>query len=666
MYKIMQKYNKKLLAIVMVFLMIAFIIPQFSRQRNASEFTIGQVGDQKINKQEVDRARYYWAILKGGDTRGKDPIPGVVIQDMDRQTGQPTLKSLAELFGPQAVNEIERHPVMFVLLQHEATKNGITVADRDIDAFLAEVQVRLPDRNVLYENVKDQEIGDNVREAVRDFMLINASFDQSLSMIKVSQPLLASRMAKELQEIKLQLVEFDDKNYNDKVPAPTPEQIQEQFNKYADVLPGEGDSKTNLFGFGYKYPDRIKLAYIGISRDEVKKSIRASKSEYDWDVEAQKYYKKNASLFPSTQPATTQASDALNIGSSPKPTTKPTTKPFEDVRDSILEALITPEAQKLETTILSHLTTQMREDWNAYHTATKDSPTTQPANAPNSSVGVRFDSPEYLNKLAEQFQNQFKVVPTVVTLNEKFLSQQDLRDLPAIGKAAAMFNQQFLPFNIYATALAEPFTKGKPDTGLQPILLFEPSRPVEDFSGATFIFRITAADPAHKPADSRDLLQKIEDDLRTQAAYELAKADASKLLGAAKAASLRAAATSASKSVTDSGYIRAEGQLPSDLPVSSLSQQTFVDEAFKLLSNAAKNEPTITVIGLPRDYKIFVAQLADVRRIPMFAGQVLEPQLARQIMGELGRDMYQQWYRYDSVTERMHYVDANKKKDSEG
>src|SRR5437762_3954727 len=222
---------------------------------------------------------------------------------------------------------------------------------------------------------------------------------------------------------------------------------------------------------------------------------------------------------------------------------------------------------------------------------------------------MRYDSQEYLNKLAEQIQNQFKVVPTVVTLNEKFLSQQDLRDLPAIGKAAAMFNQQFLPFNIYATALAEPFTKGKPDTGLQPILLFEPSRPVEDFSGSTFIFRITAADPAHKPADSRDVLQKIEDDLRTQAAYELAKADATMLLGAAKSSTLRSAATSAGKNVTDSGYIRAEGQLPSDLPVSSLSQQTFVDEAYTLLSNAATNEPTITLIGLPRDYKIFVAQL---------------------------------------------------------
>src|SRR5262249_41804420 len=159
----------------------------------------------------------------------------VLIQDMDRNTGQPVLKPLAEAFGQQAISEIERHPIMFLLLQREAVKNGITVSDRDLDALLGEIQVRLPDRNVLYENVKDGDTGDRVREAVRQFMLINSSFDQALSMIKVSQPLLASRMARDLQEIKLQLVEFNNKDFTDKVAAPTPEQIQEQFNKFADV-----------------------------------------------------------------------------------------------------------------------------------------------------------------------------------------------------------------------------------------------------------------------------------------------------------------------------------------------------------------------------------------------------------------------------------------------
>src|SRR3954469_1529817 len=145
MYKLMQKYNKKLLAVVMVFLMIAFVIPQFSRQRTPSEIPVGQAGEEKISQQAVQTARFYWAILKGGEIRSKTPIPGVVIEDFDRQTGQPTLRPLAETLGPTAIAEIERHPVMLVLLEREAAKNGITIADRDIDALLAEIQVRLPD-----------------------------------------------------------------------------------------------------------------------------------------------------------------------------------------------------------------------------------------------------------------------------------------------------------------------------------------------------------------------------------------------------------------------------------------------------------------------------------------------------------------------------------------
>ena len=85
-----------------------------------------------------------------------------------------------------------------------------------------------------------------------------------------------------------------------------------------------------------------------------------------------------------------------------------------------------------------------------------------------------------------------------------------------------------------------------------------------------------------------------------------------------------------------------------------------------MLADAAANKSTIKLIGLPRDGKIFVAQLADVRRIPLFAGQVIEPQVARQIMSELGRNLYQQWYRFDSVGQRLHYVDASKKKEAEG
>src|SRR5437867_12950187 len=123
----------------------------------------------------------------------------------------------------------------------------------------------------------------------------------------------------------------------------------------------------------------------------------------------------------------------------------------------------------------------MREDWNSYHAAMSKSPA--PTTAPASSVGVGYDSPEYLNKLAAQIQGQFKVVSTVATLSEKFLSQQELNELPGVGKSFAVFGQRdFRPFSIYATSMAEPFIKGTPEAGSQTIKLLEPSRPLSDIT----------------------------------------------------------------------------------------------------------------------------------------------------------------------------------------
>ena len=175
MYKLMQKYNKKLLAIVMVFLMVAFVIPQFSKSPTPSTVAAGTLGDETITMQDVRNGHAYWGMLTGHE------LPAVVVQEMDPQTGQPTLAPLAQQLGAAVVNEIEKHPVMFVLLQKEAEKNGISVSDSDLDDLLSRVQVRLSDRTVQYDDIRNVEDGDNVRNAARQFLLVSTSFEQALS-----------------------------------------------------------------------------------------------------------------------------------------------------------------------------------------------------------------------------------------------------------------------------------------------------------------------------------------------------------------------------------------------------------------------------------------------------------------------------------------------------
>ncbi|HEX3358093.1 MAG TPA: hypothetical protein VHS31_14065, partial [Tepidisphaeraceae bacterium] len=354
------------------------------------------------------------------------------------------------------------------------------------------------------------------------------------------------------------------------------------------------------------------------------------------------------------------SSSAFSLGAA-KP--KATTRPFADVRDSIVADLIAPDADKLLEAIQAKLLNQMREDWNTYHTAATATP--PPSTMPASSVGVPYDSPDYLTKLAAQIQQQFKIVPSVALLAEKFLTVEDLKTLPGIGGTMVEIPSGRMAFSTYTIQQAEPFGKAKPENG-EPIKVMEPSRPASDpMTETTYFFHITAADPSHKPADSRDVLQKVEDDLQTAATYELAKADATKLLDAAKSSNLGVAAVGAKKSMTSTSYFGMEpGELPTDVLVSTPSQQTFLDQAFDLLSAAAQKKSTIELIVLPRDKKIDVAELADVRASEI--APYLAARLPQEIVAEFGKDIFKQWFSYDSLVKRMNFVDANKKKETEG
>ena len=88
-----------------------------------------------------------------------------------------------------------------------------------------------------------------------------------------------------------------------------------------------------------------------------------------------------------------------------------------------------------------------------------------------------------------------KVLPTVVSLDERFLNSKDLAALPKIGPAAASVNNQRLPFALYASQLVKAFHPNSEES----LALFQPSRTLTDDDRSMYTFRITAVDPAHKP-----------------------------------------------------------------------------------------------------------------------------------------------------------------------
>src|SRR5206468_9309554 len=120
---------------------------------------------------------------------------------------------------------------------------------------------------------------------------------------------------------------------------------------------------------------------------------------------------------------------------------------------------------------------------------------TQPA--PVTALGVPYDSVDYLKKLAAAVQQQFKVLPTVVSLQDNWLTNEDLAKQPGIGLA---HRADSIPFAQYVMGQTAPFLPAENRSELNSLQLFQPAQPMTDANNSVYIARVSAADPAHKPA----------------------------------------------------------------------------------------------------------------------------------------------------------------------
>ncbi|MGE5610968.1 MAG: hypothetical protein ACM359_17085, partial [Bacillota bacterium] len=296
MLQILRKYNKKILAVVGVFLMIAFIVPSVAKRGGQSGHQIyGQIGGEPIREPEFRRAYEEWHALIG---RGAT-FPQMVGMGPD---GQPqyaafTLMELqiagkimplymaenpmrgyqeAMMRAQEIVRRID--PTNFLLLLKEAQRLNVRANPDIVKQVLAALQ-QIP--------TDDPELRE---QAVADWLTVMEAFDRVADSQKVSHVMAVQQVARDEEQIATKLVEFKAINYKSQVPAPTPEQLEAFFQKYRNVSPEDSD-----MGFGYKYPNRVKLDYVRIPHAKLKERVS--------DEDTYKFWKDNQQLFPTTQPA---------------------------------------------------------------------------------------------------------------------------------------------------------------------------------------------------------------------------------------------------------------------------------------------------------------------------------------------------------------------------
>jgi hypothetical protein len=649
MYTFFRK-NQKFVMVVMVILMIAFIIPTFfDRGGGQRNFEVGQVGDQKVLKGQIDQAAFEWeyllntAFLPQTDQYQRQQFVPVVAILAHPQPGEEFPQAVDRLF-----REMRDNPEYYYLLQLEARKMGLNPSLDENDE--QGIVVKLPDsRRVPLQDSNDEMLNNRVRSYLANLLMVQRAFIRAAQTAKISQPMISFELANAMQQIKCYVVDFPLSSYQEKVPEPTDEQLKQHFEAFADFLPNSQPTEANPFGFGYKYPNRVKLQYVGVPRAEVARIVRASKPDpYDWSVEAYKYYDKHQSEFPTTQPATTSPADALTLGPVVAPTSGPATRPFEEVREQIISQLVEAQVDRLQPQIVSEIRNRLMRDYEAYRNA-NPAPTTA-TTAPTTG----FASFEYLQELAREIEARHKITITVATISDSFKSAAELRLLPGIG--------QVIGYADMATVLAEPFVPQDQRNRPEVLSLYEPSRPMPDALGNTYLWRITDADPSHRPALVEEVREQAIYDWKRAQAMALAKDDAQKLLEQAKSTGLKEAAEQAGLKLAMTGFYSPYSREPIDnYSVSSRAQTTFVNKTYALMSALADKTTSTRPVGLvelPADGKVAVAELIAIEsRMSPDTSDLTRSFLTQRMTQEYRQAIGMEWFNLESVIQRLGYED---------
>jgi len=606
-----EKNKKKILAIFAAGLMIAFTLPStLGRGGSQTDAIRGTIAGKKVRNSDVERAFREYEYL----------AQSVAVKNPNNPTERTTVAHA--LLSPPAIHEIETHRDMYYLLLQDSQRMGVQISNDRVQEFLLNY-IEIPPSLTADEEVY-------LRNSIAHLLGIREAFSRALSTIKISAPMRDHRLAEEAQSMTLKLVEFSVAEFRDKVPAPTPQQIDEQFTTYGNK-DAENPEAANKFGFGYRYPNRVKLQYIELKHDDVKKAIQASRSAYDWDVAAQKYYRLNPTQYAA-------------------PTTQPSLKPFAQVHQEILDSMQDQEAQLRTQQMISAINSAIQTDYAAY---VKD-----PKAA--SSVGPSYASFEYLQALASKMQKDFGVLPTIASISEG-QSPKGLAKLPGIGAATV----NGVNVSTYLMSRLEPLVA--PEQRDRALKIMQPTPLIQDDSHNLYIARATEAVPARMAADKKEILPQMEADIRAAEAFKMARTNAEQFEASAAKSTFESAAAPSGRKVIVTGPCSIGMPMIPNYPLDETAIPSFMQQVIALINSDPKTGPhPMTIIELPRQGKVIAAQLNELK--PMFDPSLLytmDSQINQSLTRSMANPFFQSWFNYDELSARVDYkLDEGAKKKS--
>jgi hypothetical protein len=655
MYTLIRDHRRKFMAVFAVFLMVAFLLPAgMQGMQDHSSIARAYMGNEPITIGDYQRARTSWETLLrdvSTTTAFSQSVPLLLtLGDPSSQSLMVLMQGMREQVPnvPLTPFEVMENPETFALLLKEAQAAGITISDARLDqAMSLDVRVNVP--------TTDLPAMARARQAVRDFLMVEASYARIASVGKASEPMRQRRLAQSLVRVNADVAIFSAAPAG--VPttaaasttAPTNEQLQAQFDKYADVAPGQ-PSAANPFGFGYRLPDAVKLQTITLTRDQLAAGVKGTRTDRQWEVEARKYVLRNPAEFPSTQPApaTAPAGGQFDLKAS-VPATKPADRTYNDLtadeKRQALDRVMEPEIGALSGRIVAYLNDRLAKDYTAA------APSTQPTTAPTTAAAANaFTSYAYLESVAQDVQKQFGVLPTV-TNHADWIDRDAAFMLPGIGSARPATDESFAAL-LFAS---QPFSGSA-----AALRLHQFSRPLTDYTGNVYLFRLTEAQRAARAPSLESAMAQVAQDVRLQTAADAAKAAATALIDRAKTTEFRTVAEADGRSVVKVGPVdlrNANVDVPG-LTLAPADRDAFIAGLTDLLSSEVRDAQgrPLGAITLPAARQVLAVHVtgAPIESTP---DRDYHNQLAVGVVEEteLTGVVQMDWFSFDGVAKRIDF-----------
>ena len=310
-----RKYNKKVMAVVVIGIMFVFIgggtlLQQISRRATGLHKTIAYFGDsKKITNNDLYLARRELDVLRSLATdvllRNQD-LRGILLGELlfaEQQTSPALINHIRQMIrtnryriSDKQINDMYRRSVpsniYWLLLKNETQLAGIRVPIEQAGELLGQVIPQLFNGQTYSQliGVLRDRYGLPEKQLLAIFSELLAIM-QYAQMICSNQDVTSSQIAQAVatsaESIDAELVEFDPAVFASSIENPASSIEQEHFNKYKKFSPS-AVSEENPYGFGYKLPDRVQLEYLIVRLDDVRTLVEAPTNQQKED-----YYNRN-------------------------------------------------------------------------------------------------------------------------------------------------------------------------------------------------------------------------------------------------------------------------------------------------------------------------------------------------------------------------------------